>query len=378
MNRCIRCLFVLLACIPIPAFAASYDIAPSSATVRVGDTVSLRVSAASDSSLNALSGTLSFPSDPLAVTGVSKTGSIVTLWVQDPSFSNKDGTVSWSGVVPNPGYIGDAGRVLTVTFKALRTGTATVAVNDGSILANDGEGTELYKSSGTATITILPRGEAPASAAPATPVLDATPPEWVLLTFPEGTTTAIARLKTVFEARDAGGMKEYRMYIDDHLTVVLSAAKGRQSYQLPEMLPGTHILAIGAVDTSDNVATSSATFTILSEVSARIALNITELVLLLLLGIFIGILLGWLLWMLSFRRHVRRRANPRLGYTYAALHEKFEGVKTVLEKELLALEREHGRRGLTAEESRLLKSMSKILDLTEHKLEHSIESAITT
>ena len=65
-----------------------------------------------DQPMNAAQGEISFPTGELEVLSVSKTNSILNLWVQDPTFSNYDGTVDFSGVAVNPGFQGNNGTVL--------------------------------------------------------------------------------------------------------------------------------------------------------------------------------------------------------------------------------------------------------------------------
>ena len=87
---------------------------------------------------------------------------MISLWVKEPTFSNSAGTIQFEGVVPNPGYIGTDGRVLMVTFKVKATGTANLSYTAGSILANDGDGTEVLTSKSGATYTLLPAAALPA------------------------------------------------------------------------------------------------------------------------------------------------------------------------------------------------------------------------
>lgn len=135
------------------ALAASLFFSPSSGTYKVGETFTLRVVVSSpDQAENAVSGVLAFPSDKLDAVSISKSGSIVSLWVQEPSLGAGRG--SFEGITFNPGYKGSSGRVLSVTFKAKAAGTAVVRLSSGAILANDGQGTNILSGLGISTITI--------------------------------------------------------------------------------------------------------------------------------------------------------------------------------------------------------------------------------
>ena len=140
---------------PFVVYADTLYISPSSGTYSAGKTFPVRVLVSSTAQpINAVSGTISFPQDKLQVVSVSKADSILTLWVQEPSFSNTQGTISFEGVVPNPGFTGSSGRVITVNFKAVGQGTASVKFTSGSVLANDGNGTNILQNIGTASYSI--------------------------------------------------------------------------------------------------------------------------------------------------------------------------------------------------------------------------------
>lgn len=160
--------------LPYSVFADTLFLSPLEGTYSVGQTFSIRVMATSPrQAVNAISGTVSFPADKIQVTSVSKIGSILSLWVQEPSFSNSRGTVTFEGVVPNPGFSESQGRVLAINFRVVGTGPATVRVSSGTMLANDGYGTNVLKTLGTASFTLEQRQELP----PTPPAISETQPE---------------------------------------------------------------------------------------------------------------------------------------------------------------------------------------------------------
>jgi len=147
---------------PAYTHAATLRVAPVSASTQSGSTVSVSVQvSSSDQALNAVSGVLKFPPELLQVTSISKSGSVIGLWVQEPSHSNVAGTVNFEGVVLNPGYQGSNGTIVTVTFRALVAGVASLSVQSGSVLANDGNGTEILAGVSGGSISIS-EGAAPA------------------------------------------------------------------------------------------------------------------------------------------------------------------------------------------------------------------------
>lgn len=147
--------FLLLGAGIFRAEAAILTFTPAAGSYSVGGTFSVRVNvSSSDQAMNGASGVVTFPNDLLEVTSVSKTNSIFSLWVQDPSFSNIDGTVNFEGVVLNPGFTGNAGQIMTVFFRVKALGTASISFSSGSVLANDGNGTNILGDMGAAKFTL--------------------------------------------------------------------------------------------------------------------------------------------------------------------------------------------------------------------------------
>jgi hypothetical protein len=138
----------LVVCIPC-AYAqsgsgAGFVFSPSSGAYISGSLITVTASIdTKGNAINAADGTFSFPSDLLKVVSISKTNSIFKFWVQDPTFSNSNGTIKFSGGLPTPGFTGSSGTVFLITFQALGSGSAQLKVTDGSILANDGLGTNV-------------------------------------------------------------------------------------------------------------------------------------------------------------------------------------------------------------------------------------------
>ncbi len=137
------------------AFAANLVLSPSSVTTTVGKTFKVDIIVNNNlDAINAVSALLSFPKDALEVTSTSKTSSFITLWAEEPNFSNDKGTVSLEGVALNPGFNKATGNVLSVTFKAKQAGNVTLSIKEGSVLANDGNATDVLKTTGAALIYI--------------------------------------------------------------------------------------------------------------------------------------------------------------------------------------------------------------------------------
>ncbi|KKS45482.1 hypothetical protein A2127_00560 [Candidatus Jorgensenbacteria bacterium GWC1_48_12] len=124
--------------------AATLYFSPSSGTYNTGRNFTVSVKVSTNVPVNAVSAVINYPNNNLEAVGISKTGSVVNLWVQEPSFSNTDslGNVRFEGVVLNPGFTGEGG-VLDITFRVKAKGGANLNFFSGTVLANDGKGTNV-------------------------------------------------------------------------------------------------------------------------------------------------------------------------------------------------------------------------------------------
>ncbi len=160
---------VLFFLFPLFAFANTLGLSPSVGVYQTGKTFPVNVYVTStNQAINAVSGTVTFPVDKLQVVSVSKTSSILSLWVTEPTYSNNSGTVTFEGVVPNPGFQGTAGRIVTINFRVIGQGEAPVRFGASQLLANDGNGTNILINQNTATFTL----QSSSAAEPAPVVID--------------------------------------------------------------------------------------------------------------------------------------------------------------------------------------------------------------
>lgn len=143
------------------AEAASLGISPSTGVYSANGTFTVRVMVNTDGkSVNAAEGTLTFNPRELSVVSVNRTSSIFNLWVTEPTFSNSAGTISFSGGLPS-GYTGSAGTIMNITFRAAGAGTARVSFKNGSVLANDGRGTNILTAMNGGSFTIQAQASTP-------------------------------------------------------------------------------------------------------------------------------------------------------------------------------------------------------------------------
>lgn len=150
---------LVISSLALPAFAlaASLYFSPDSGSYKTNQTFAVNIYVAStDQAMNAASGIISFPKDILNVVSVSKTGSIFNLYPQEPNFSNSSGIVNFEGIILNPGFKGSNGKLLTVNFQSKEPGKTSLTFSSGSVLANDGKGTQILTTLGSASFTIQP------------------------------------------------------------------------------------------------------------------------------------------------------------------------------------------------------------------------------
>lgn len=140
---------------PIITGAATLNFNPSSGDFTVGNifTVSVLVNT-QGKAINSAEAILNFPTDFLEVVSISKSASIFSLWVEEPSFSNNAGTIFLTGGLPTPGFNGSAGNIISIVFRAKRAGSVSLIFSSAAVRANDGEGTNILTSSGNAQFSL--------------------------------------------------------------------------------------------------------------------------------------------------------------------------------------------------------------------------------
>lgn len=156
------------------AAGASLYVGPASGTFIVGSTftVSLYLNTGGQS-VNAIQANLTFPPNLLQVVSPSSGQSVIQVWVDQPSYSNVNGTLHFQGAIPTPGINTDAGLLSTVMFRVMATGNAAVSIVDSKVLLNDGNGTDaLSQTTNGIYNLVLPPPEGPIVTSPTNPDQD--------------------------------------------------------------------------------------------------------------------------------------------------------------------------------------------------------------
>lgn len=247
-------LLLIFSFLPNFALAASLYLSPSSGSYSVDRTFNVNINvSSSDQSLNAVQGTLIFPPEQLSVIGVSKTGSIISLWVQDPTFNNSTGRITFEGIVLNPGFIGSAGRVLQITFRGKGEGSATLSLSNASVLANNGQGSNILTQLGNGKYLL----EAPVLA-PRLP----TPETLFIISYPDGKETSNPRPRLKFEVKNFNKpIDHYDVRVDEE-DFASWKDDGTQTYVLPNLELGKHTITVRAYYEADRFLVNTASITI--------------------------------------------------------------------------------------------------------------------
>jgi len=136
-------LFYVFLFLPCFASAAILSVDPSNGIYEVGDRIIVKIIATSnDIQFNAVSSSILFPSSIFEIESISKTNSVLDFWVTEPVFSKNFNTVKFEGISLG-GFKGFTGTVITIALRAIKVGSGEVTFQNGHILANDGQGTDI-------------------------------------------------------------------------------------------------------------------------------------------------------------------------------------------------------------------------------------------
>jgi hypothetical protein len=148
----------------------------------------------------------------LSITAVKK-APLLNFWTQEPSFSA--GTAKIEGVIFNPGWTGSSATVATLVIVPKKQGTATISFSHGSVLANDGQGTEVLK-------TTVPKAISIAAAPQAAPALNA---QREAVAVPVPATTTATTTPTPVPVIQAPTISSFTRVVDaEHPLVVAGSA----------------------------------------------------------------------------------------------------------------------------------------------------------
>ena len=142
------------------AAGATLYLVPGSGTFFVGSTfdVSVFVNTGGEN-VNAVEVNLKFDPAKIQIVSSAVGQSFVQVWISQPSFSNRDGTITFIGGLPTPGVNASAGLISTITFRVMAPGQTVVSFLDNcKVLKNDSKGTNILtsKNRGVYTLSVPP------------------------------------------------------------------------------------------------------------------------------------------------------------------------------------------------------------------------------
>lgn len=141
------------------AHAAVLYWVPAVGEWKIGDTITADLKIDSEGTgINAAQATISFPQGLLEVSSLNKSDSAFSFWLEEPSFSNTSGTISFVGGTPY-GVSGASIKILTATFTVKGSGTASITTTDAAITASDGAGTNVLSKTIDAAYTLTAKRE---------------------------------------------------------------------------------------------------------------------------------------------------------------------------------------------------------------------------
>lgn len=394
-----KALFVILLSfflLPQSAFAGSLSFSPASGDYSVGQTFTVRVLASSYDAINAASALVNFPPQKLRVVSIAKSPSILTLWVQEPSFSNTAGTVSFEGVVPNPGFTGGSGAMLSITFKVLAEGVATVKFSSGSLLANDGEGTNVASSMNSANFTFTPAVDepdvevTPKKVVPVpTPAVSATPSSQtepqvvesikapIITEYPEklqeGTPLVVKgntypNAGVIISLRDTRGQIFTQVAESNNVgdfSILWSSKLDRDTYELTSMVVYRGVRSLASEPHSISIIPTPLT---------RLKFEIIDYTtLLMVIIVCLAILVLTLLYLFRNFSKFKKKLWKETVEIERDMHEEFDELTTAVRKELRTLEKVKTKRELTQEESMVLEKITRHISRIEKKIDRKIE-----
>ena len=145
MNKYLAIIVLSVTLIGFSAFtstakAANFFVVPPELMLGQEAEVVLAVNSESQS-INTVDLKLSFSKGDFLIKKINEAGSLISFWVDNPSFSNDSGEISLSGIIPG-GYQGKDGELLKINLVPLKLDKIGFTINQAQVLLNDGNGTE--------------------------------------------------------------------------------------------------------------------------------------------------------------------------------------------------------------------------------------------
>lgn len=132
---------VALSALLLPA-GNSIRLEPTQLVVSVGEEFVMHVVVEVSAPANVFAGDVHFDTEVLAVESISYNTSIADVWVEKPWYEDGEGTIDFGGGTTVRGGFAGRGELMTIAFRTLREGEATLSLKGARILLSDGLGTD--------------------------------------------------------------------------------------------------------------------------------------------------------------------------------------------------------------------------------------------
>jgi len=138
-------LFVLF---PQAGKALNFELSPENLAPNKENLIQLRLNITNEQ-INAIELRLKFTPEDILIKDINDANSIISFWVEKPSFSNEAGEIFFSGIVPGgyPGIIpegnqGPIGQLINILLIPKKLGSISFQIESTRVLLNDGQGSE--------------------------------------------------------------------------------------------------------------------------------------------------------------------------------------------------------------------------------------------
>lgn len=346
-------------------FASTLSLTPSVGTFNVGDNFSVNLVVGTDISVNAISAILSYSNTTLSLSSISKSGSIITLWPVGPNFSNQNGSANIEGVVLN-GFTGSSGKIVTLNFKAIKEGSAYVRFSGGSVLANDGQGTNILSASNGSSFEIKKRAESQVKE-----------PSQIA-------TTNTIKIEEIKDPNLEAGQAQFlitppRPAKNNSYSIQIDTEKifsfvdgGDGLYKTQTLMPGNHTIRITAYDQNNKAMSGVTEFVVLSNFTdqetpasiSKIDEKNTEMIIMS-FAIIIVVLIILFVFTLFVIKHNKNKLRKRLQDSRNKIAKTFSLLEEDENEEIRIIRKLKNHKMLTDEEESDIIQFSK--DLTDAK-----------
>jgi hypothetical protein len=158
--------------------------------------------------VNALEGTVHFPSELLELKEVRDGNSAVNFWIEKPQSTTSD-SVAFSGITPS-GFSGSRNFIFGMVFRAKKVGDGRLAFENIQVLQNDGLGTAAAVNSKEFVFSVS--SDKPATSSEDLTVKDNEPPETFVPFVGNDPTVFAGKYFLVFSTQDKGsGIDHYEV-----------------------------------------------------------------------------------------------------------------------------------------------------------------------